>query len=68
VLVVDVDPQADASTMLGVDPDAQPYTLYDVLVGSASCPAPCGLASRPELTWRSAVSAWPMSSSRPPVS
>lgn len=34
LLVIDIDPQADATTMLGVDPDAQPRTLYDVLVGT----------------------------------
>ena len=38
VLVVDVDPQADATTMLGVDPDARGRTLYDVLVGSCELP------------------------------
>lgn len=38
VLVVDVDPQADATTMLGVDPDAQRRTLYDVLVGECELP------------------------------
>jgi chromosome partitioning protein len=37
-LVVDVDPQADATTMLGVDADAQPHTLYDVFVGSSELP------------------------------
>lgn len=39
VLVVDVDPQADATSMLGVDPDAQPRTLYDVFVGECELPA-----------------------------
>ncbi len=38
-LVVDVDPQADATTMLGIDPDSQPHTLYDVFVGSCELPA-----------------------------
>ena len=38
VLVVDVDPQADATTMLGVEPDAQPRTLYDVFVGDCELP------------------------------
>lgn len=38
VLVVDVDPQADATTMLGVDPDARKRTLYDVLVGGCELP------------------------------
>ena len=37
-LVVDVDPQADATTMLGIDPDAQEHTLYDVFVGSCELP------------------------------
>src|SRR5215207_5879506 len=39
VLVVDVDPQADATTMLGIDPDASGRTLYDVLVGGCELPA-----------------------------
>ena len=39
VLVVDVDPQADATTMLGIDPDASERTLYDVLVGGCELPA-----------------------------
>ena len=38
-LVVDVDPQADATTMLGIDPGAQPHTLYDVFVGNCELPA-----------------------------
>jgi chromosome partitioning protein len=38
VLVVDVDPQADATTMLGVDPDARERTLYDVFVGACELP------------------------------
>ena len=38
VLVVDVDPQADATTMLGVDPDAREHTLYDVLTGGCELP------------------------------
>ena len=33
VLAEHAKPQADATTMSGVDPDAQPRTLYDVLVG-----------------------------------
>jgi len=37
-LVVDVDPQADATTMLGIDPDVQPRTLYDVFVGACELP------------------------------
>lgn len=38
VLVVDVDPQADATTMLDIDPDARERTLYDVLVGGCELP------------------------------
>lgn len=38
VLVVDVDPQADATTMLGVDPDACGRTLYDVFLGECELP------------------------------
>lgn len=37
-LVVDVDPQADATTMLGIDPAARPHTLYDVFVGGCELP------------------------------
>ncbi len=42
-LVVDVDPQADATTMLGIDPETQPRTLYDVFVGE--CELPGAIAS-----------------------
>ena len=38
VLVVDVDPQADATSMLGVDPDARTRTLYDVFLGECELP------------------------------
>ena len=38
VLVVDIDPQADATTMLGVDPAERDQTLYDVFVGSCELP------------------------------
>jgi len=36
VLVVDLDPQGNASTGLGVAPEARDRTAYDVLTGSAS--------------------------------
>lgn len=39
VLVVDMDPQADATTMLGVDPEAEGDTLYEVLIGNCELPA-----------------------------
>jgi chromosome partitioning protein len=38
VLVIDVDPQADATTMLGVDPAERPRTLYDVFLGECELP------------------------------
>ncbi|MTD47446.1 AAA family ATPase [Conexibacter sp. W3-3-2] len=39
VLVVDVDPQADASTMLGVDPFAEGRkTLFNVMLGECEIP------------------------------
>ena len=38
-LVVDLDPQADATTMFGVDPDQATRTLYDVFTGSCELPA-----------------------------
>jgi chromosome partitioning protein len=44
VLLVDVDPQADASTMLGVDPDAHGRTIYDVFTGG--CEIPGAIASQ----------------------
>ncbi len=37
-LVVDIDPQADASTMLGVDPGEAEHTIYDVLTGACELP------------------------------
>ena len=38
VLLVDVDPQADATTMLGVDPADRAHTLYDVFLGECELP------------------------------
>ena len=38
VLLVDIDPQADATTMFGVDPDREARTLYDVLTGTCELP------------------------------
>jgi chromosome partitioning protein len=38
VLLVDVDPQADATTMLGVDPADRARTLYDVFLGACELP------------------------------
>jgi chromosome partitioning protein len=38
-LLIDIDPQADATTMFGIDPSARPHTLYDVMVGSCELPA-----------------------------
>jgi chromosome partitioning protein len=38
VLVVDVDPQADATSMFGIDPAARERTLYDVMVGAGELP------------------------------
>ena len=38
ILLVDIDPQADATGMLGVDPDAPGCTLYDVLTGKCELP------------------------------
>lgn len=37
-LLVDIDPQSDATGMLGVDPDAPGATLYDVLTGGCELP------------------------------
>jgi chromosome partitioning protein len=39
VLVVDIDPQSDATNMLGVDPAAAGRTLYDVFTGACELPA-----------------------------
>lgn len=36
VLIVDLDPQGNASTGLGVSPEARARTAYDVLIGAAS--------------------------------
>ena len=36
VLIIDLDPQGNASTGLGIGPDARPLTTYDVLSGHAS--------------------------------
>lgn len=39
VLILDLDPQGNASTGLGVGPEARPLTTYDVLVGDATLSA-----------------------------
>jgi chromosome partitioning protein len=36
VLLVDLDPQGNASTGLGLDPDNRDYTAYDLLAGDAT--------------------------------
>jgi len=36
VLIVDIDPQGNASTGLGIDADQRLYTIYDVLLDEAS--------------------------------
>ncbi len=36
VLVVDLDPQGNASTGLGIEPDERDFTTYDLLVGEAT--------------------------------
>jgi len=38
VLIIDLDPQGNASTGLGFGADARPLTTYDVLIGDASLP------------------------------
>ncbi len=38
VLVVDMDPQADATSMLGVNPEADGDTLYEVMIGECELP------------------------------
>jgi chromosome partitioning protein len=35
VLLIDVDPQADATSMFAIDPATREQTLYDVMVGTA---------------------------------
>jgi chromosome partitioning protein len=39
VLIIDLDPQGNASTGLGIGPEARTITSYDVLVGDASLEA-----------------------------
>ena len=36
VLIIDLDPQGNASTGLGIPPDGRAKTSYDVLTGKAS--------------------------------
>ena len=36
VLVVDLDPQGNASTGLGIDPDDRGFTTYDLLLGDVA--------------------------------
>jgi chromosome partitioning protein len=39
VLIIDLDPQGNASTGLGVGPDRRPRTMYDVLTGTCDLAA-----------------------------
>ena len=39
VLVVDIDPQSNATTSLGVDPRSVETSTYDVLIGAVAAPA-----------------------------
>lgn len=47
VLLIDVDPQADATTMLGVDPAECQRTLYDVFLGDCELPDAVAAAVAP---------------------
>ena len=49
VLLVDIDPQADATGMVGVDPEAPGCTLYDVLTGDCELPAAIEAEAAPGL-------------------
>jgi chromosome partitioning protein len=49
VLLIDMDPQADATSMLGVDPDAAGSTLYDVLTGDCELPEAVHVEAAPGL-------------------
>ncbi len=41
VLIIDLDPQGNASTGLGIDRRQRRYSTYDVLMGEATCVMPC---------------------------
>ena len=41
VLVVDLDPQGNASTGLGIDRKSRRTSTYDVLTGKRRCARPC---------------------------
>ena len=40
VLIIDLDPQGNASTGLGIDRRSRRYSTYDVLTGEARCATP----------------------------
>jgi chromosome partitioning protein len=45
VLLIDLDPQGNASTGLGIGPNARQRSSYDVLIGNESV-ADCAMATR----------------------
>ncbi len=49
VLIIDLDPQGNASTGLGLDAGARPLTTYEVLIGEASLADAAVAAPVPEL-------------------
>jgi len=56
VLIVDLDPQGNASTGLGIDRRTRNCSTYDVLIGEAplrQCSASCSLARAAVDTWSS---------------
>src|SRR5215468_5158262 len=50
VLIVDLDPQGNASTGVGVAEDARPITTYDVLTGKATLAEACARTLVPNLS------------------
>jgi chromosome partitioning protein len=67
VLIVDLDPQGNASTGLGIDRKSREISTYDLLLGEATLLKPRSRRRCREFRWRRRRSISSASSSKSPV-